>query len=104
MTLRAAGEPLLTQRLPSASRITAIVNVSWMTFEISLSLPSDQGLVSDFIAAGLVSPGLSGYNSKPAFQFEYAPFSVETGLCVGATPANNTPVSLQPCGVSAKTV
>ena len=31
---------------------------------------------------------------------------MDTGLCVGvgATPANNTPVSLQPCGVSAKTV
>ncbi len=68
-------------------------------------IASDQGLVSDFIAAGLVSLGLSGYNSKPAFEFEYAPFGVATGLCVavGATPANNTPVSLQPCGVSAKT-
>jgi hypothetical protein len=66
---------------------------------------SFQGTVLDFIQAGLISPGLSGYNSNTVFEYEYAPFGVDTGLCVGvgATPANNTPVSLQPCGVSAKT-
>jgi hypothetical protein len=67
---------------------------------------SEQGTVSDFILAGLVSPDLSAYDNDEAFEFEYAPFGAETGLCmgVGNTPANNTPVSLQPCGVSAKTV
>jgi hypothetical protein len=68
--------------------------------------PAFQGLVSDFIAAGLVSPGLSGYDSNSVYEFEYAPYGVDSGLCVGvgATPAKHTPVSLQPCGVSAKTV
>ena len=67
---------------------------------------SFEGTVGDFIAAGLVSSGLSGYSSKEAFEFEYAPFGMESGNClgVGVTPTNNTPVSLQPCGVSAKTV
>lgn len=67
---------------------------------------SDQGTLRDFILAGLVSPDLSGFASFEAFEFEYAPFGADTGLCVGvgATPTNNTPVSLQPCGVSAKTL
>ena len=67
---------------------------------------SDQGTVADFIAAGLMSPSLSAYNNDEAFEFEYAPFGADTGLCVGVgiSPTNNTPVSLQPCGVSAKTV
>ncbi len=65
-----------------------------------------EGLVSDFIAAGLVSPGLSAYDNLEAFEFEYAPFGVHLGLCVGVgvTPTNHTPVALEPCGVSAKTV
>lgn len=67
---------------------------------------SFQGLVSDFIAAGLVSPGLSPYNDKNVYEFEYTPNGVGTGTCigVGVTPGNNTPVDLEPCGVSAKTV
>lgn len=67
---------------------------------------SFQGLVIDFIAAGLVSPGLSAYNDKPAFEFEYTPNGAPSGLCmgVGAVPTNNTPVALEPCGVTAKTV
>ena len=67
---------------------------------------SDQGTVADFIAAGLMSPSLSAYNNDEAFEFEYAPFGADTDLCVGVgtTPTKNTPVSLQPCGVTAKTV
>ena len=67
---------------------------------------SAEGLVSDFIAAGLVSPGLSGYDSDVAVEFGYAPGGAGTDLClgVGATPGNGTPVGLEPCGVSAKTV
>jgi len=40
-----------------------------------------------------------------AFEIEYAPFGVESGLCAGATSAApGSLVSLQPCGVSAGTV
>jgi hypothetical protein len=64
------------------------------------------GLVRDFIAVGIVSPGLSAYNDKTVFEFKYTPKGAFTGLCmgVGAVPGNNTPVALQFCGVSAKTV
>jgi hypothetical protein len=89
-----------------------------------------QGTVADFYAAGLVSsavalhygciagvnfpncpynvtsasgPGTSDYL---AVENEYAPFGVDSGLCMGvaATAFNDEGVTLQPCGVSAKTV
>ncbi len=42
----------------------------------------------------------------PAIEVEYAPFGVDSGLCVGvaATATAKEGVTLQPCGVSAKTV
>src|SRR5579859_6034441 len=82
-----------------------------------------QGTVADFFAAGLVSAStalhygcIAGVNFPDcpfntnsnllAFENEYAPFGVESGLCLGvsATAFNDEGVTLQPCGVSAKTV
>ena len=86
-----------------------------------------QGTTADFFAAGLVSsavalhygciPGPTGnfpdcYGqtkfavNDPAFEIEYAPFGVDSGLCMGvaATAFQGEGVSLQPCGVSSKTV
>jgi hypothetical protein len=66
-----------------------------------------QGAVSDFFAAGLVSAAVNlHYGDMPAYELEYAPFGVDTGLCVGVatTAVQNEGVTLQPCGVSAKTV
>jgi hypothetical protein len=89
---------------------------------------SEQGTVHDFFLAGLVSaavnlhygggatiPGNCGtvtvpapctYPNDQAFEFEYAPYGADTGLCMGTgtTAVNYTTVSLQPCGVSSKTV
>jgi hypothetical protein len=80
---------------------------------------SFQGHVSDFCAAGLVSVltclhyGGAGhitptvtYPDLPAWEVEYAPFGVDSGLCMGvaATASQNEGVSLQPCGVSGRTV
>jgi hypothetical protein len=75
---------------------------------------SFQGMVSDFFAAGLVSAAVNlhygggsvGSQDEPAFEEEYAPFGVDSGLCVGvaSTAFQNEGVTLQPCGVSAKTV
>ncbi len=86
---------------------------------------SFQGLTSDFFAAGLVSAAVNlhfgggslcfTFDSKgncvaapddPAAEFEYAPFGVDSGLCVGTptTAIQGEGVTLQPCGVSAKTV
>jgi hypothetical protein len=85
-----------------------------------------QGTVADFFAAGLVSSAVAlhfgcvagsspscqsatnphGFPNDFAFENEYAPFGVDSGLCLGvaATAFNDEGVTLQPCGVSAKTV
>src|ERR1700721_3354455 len=84
-----------------------------------------QGTTADFFAAGLVSSSVAlhygcigGVNfpdcfgfpnatvNDPAFEIEYAPFGVDSGLCLGvaATAFNDEGVTLQPCGVSSKTV
>ena len=73
-----------------------------------------QGTVADFFAAGLVSSavnlhyggGAKGFPNDFAFENEYAPFGVDSGLCLGvaATAFNDEGVTLQPCGVSSKTV
>ena len=66
-----------------------------------------QGRVSDFVTAGLVSPALAiHYANDFAWEFQYSPNGVDSGLCIGTTsaPITNAPVTLQPCGVSAKTV
>jgi len=83
---------------------------------------SEQGQVSDFFAAGLVSSAFNlhygcnwnnntntcgnGFPDLYAFEVQYSPFGVESGLCVGvaATATAGEKVTLQPCGVSAKTV
>jgi len=91
-----------------------------------------QGTVADFFAAGLVSSAvalhygclagvnfpdcpfnIAGFNFPSgtdsnllAVENEYAPFGVESGLCLGvaATAVQGEGVTLQPCGVSSKTV
>jgi hypothetical protein len=79
-----------------------------------------QGLTSDFYAAGLVSAAVNlhyggnvgttspdpAFPNDPAFEIEYSPYGVGSGLCVGvaATAVQGSKVSLQPCGVSSKTV
>ena len=88
---------------------------------------SNQGLVSDFATALLVSPavalhyggagchGRSGFDRRAcaqhypdfyAYEIQYSPFGVDSGLCVGvgATAAAGTKVALEPCGVSSKTI
>jgi hypothetical protein len=88
-----------------------------------------QGSVADFYAAqlvdaqvalhyGCIPAGTAGTNfpdcygqtahevNDPAFEIEYAPFGVDSGMCMGvaATAFNDEGVTLQPCGVSSKTV
>ncbi len=75
---------------------------------------SAQGTVHDFFLAGLVSAavnlhyggGAAGFRNDEAYEIEYAPYGADTGLCMGTavTAGSRTPVSLQPCGVSSKTV
>ena len=85
-----------------------------------------EGLTSEFLAAGLVSSALAlhygcttavfgadactGANGTGvddyAYEFMYTPYGVQTGLCVGvgATAVNGTKVALEPCGLSGKTI
>jgi hypothetical protein len=73
-----------------------------------------QGTVADFYNADLVSAAValhygglaSGFPNDPAFENEYAPFGVDSGLCLGVatTALPGEDVTLQPCGVSSKTV
>jgi hypothetical protein len=66
-----------------------------------------QGTVADFYAAGLVSASLDlHYSHFAAFEFQYSPNGVDSGLCagVGTTAVNGTPVVLVPCGATAKSV
>jgi hypothetical protein len=81
-----------------------------------------QGNVSDFYQAGLVSSALAlhygcGWNKNTgtcgnsfpndvALEIEYAPFGADSGLCMGVarTAFQGERVTLQPCGVSSKTV
>jgi hypothetical protein len=86
---------------------------------------SDQGTVADFYGAGLVSPevalhygcvpakanghckaGAVTYVDDYAYEIEYAPYGADTGLCVGVASAAvaGEKVTLQPCGVTSKTV
>jgi hypothetical protein len=82
---------------------------------------SYQGLVSDFFAANLVSaavdlhygggatlPGSKTglFPDDAAFELQYSPYGVDSGLCSGvaSTAVAGEKVTLQPCGVSAKTV
>ena len=82
---------------------------------------SVQGTVSDFYGAGLVSaqvalhygchrtrrgPVCVAAQDDIAYEIEYEPYGVASGLCVGlaATASQNEGVTLQPCGVSAKSV
>lgn len=86
---------------------------------------SAQGTVNDFFNAGLVSaavnlhygcvvtsthsctqPDGTVFRNLEAWELEYAPFGADTGLCTGvaSTAVSGEGVTLQPCGVSAKTV
>jgi len=79
---------------------------------------SYQGLVSDFFAAGLVSAevdlhygggatlGKGTFPDDAAFEVQYDPYGVDSGLCAGvaATAVSGEKVTLQPCGVSSKTL
>jgi hypothetical protein len=83
---------------------------------------ADEGLLSEFYAANLVSAAVAlhygcttgvfgacdgtGQANYQAYEFMYSPYGVQTGLCVGvaATAVNGEHVTLQPCGVSGKTV
>jgi hypothetical protein len=65
------------------------------------------GRVNSLYNAGLVAESFAyRYGHDLAFELQYTPYGVDSGLCVGtATKAGSgTPVVLEPCGATSKTV
>ncbi|HLK00349.1 MAG TPA: hypothetical protein VKU39_10645 [Streptosporangiaceae bacterium] len=70
-------------------------------------LVSDDGTVANFCSAGLMTGvNCTTWPSDPVFEYEYAPGGAASGLCLGTATAavSGTAVTLQPCGVDARTV
>jgi hypothetical protein len=68
---------------------------------------TNEGTVDDFYAAGLVTASLDlHYGSLEAYEIEYSPYGVDSGLCagVGSTAVDGTGVTLQSCGNTSGTV
>jgi hypothetical protein len=58
-------------------------------------------------AAGGISPAFDlDYSADELYEFQYSPDGVTSGLCLGlaATAANNSKVTLQPCGPNSLTL
>ena len=65
------------------------------------------GTVHDFYHAGLLSRGLNAlYSRLFVYEIDYAPGGSLSGLCLGTAraPGAGTRVTLEPCGVTVKTV
>ena len=65
------------------------------------------GTVHDFYQAGLLSGGLNKlYSGLFVYEIEYTPRATPSNLCQGTagTPGAGTPVTLESCGMKAKTV
>ena len=76
------------------------------TLDIVPDAPVMDAKVSDFYAVGMVSAEANRhYGHLPAVQQRYAPFGMETDLCVGlASVRQNEGLTLQPCSVPGTTV
>jgi hypothetical protein len=76
------------------------------TQDIKPDAPVPMATVSDFFAAGMVSAEANRhYGHLAAVQQRYAPFGMDTELCVGlASVKQNEGLTLQPCSVPGTTV
>jgi hypothetical protein len=64
---------------------------------------SREGSVHQFYKAGLATAALNlHYGWAQAYQIQYTPYGAPTGLCVASYNAAGGPVTLRPCGLSAK--
>jgi hypothetical protein len=67
----------------------------------------DLRMLDSFYGEGLISKKVyRRWRGFPAVQIQYAPLGVGTGMCVGldSAPRQGQGLTLQPCGVSARTV
>jgi hypothetical protein len=65
-----------------------------------------EGTVSDFYAAGLMSAQMNlHWGANEAYEIEYVPDATSTILCLGTSASNGSgAVTLQPCGETAATL
>jgi hypothetical protein len=66
-----------------------------------------EGTVATFYRYGIVGPAVGKtWPSYPAYEYEYTPAGTPTNWCLGTavTAGPGTPLTLQPCGSTAKTL
>ena len=103
---RAFGSAFVLEALPQAGRPTTLAKASGANQGEDFII-DNLGTVADFHTAGLISGGLSAlYGGLSVYEIEFTPAGSATGMClgVGTAPRAGTPVVLEPCGVTAKTV
>jgi serine/threonine-protein kinase len=82
--------------------LQAVANVANQNWVVAA-----KGPLSSFYSSGLASAAIDHqYGSDEAYEYEYAPYGISSGLCLGVsgTAQNGTPVTLQWCGTSSRTV
>jgi hypothetical protein len=87
------GEPAGTPASPATCKFGFVIPFTPLTVAQLCAL-----------GGGLGAGTCARYASDYVWETQYSPYGVNSGLCVGvATATSGAPVSLQPCGVSAKT-
>jgi hypothetical protein len=103
---RAFGSSFVLETLKGPGRLAVLARASRADAGEDFTV-SALGQVRDLAHAGLVSGGLSAlYGTLSAYEIQYTPGRSPSDRCLGVTgtPAAGTPVTLEPCGVTAKTV
>jgi hypothetical protein len=103
---RAFGSSFVLDTLKGPGRLAVLARASRARTGEDFTV-SALGQVRDLARAGLVSGGLSArYGTLSAYEIQYTPGRSPSDRCLGVTgtPAAGTPVTLEPCGVTAKTV
>jgi hypothetical protein len=96
--LGVVGSGQSTGQLVDMQPVANIANENWVVAAV--------GTVSTFYADGLATLAMDqNYPNDEDYEYEYTPFGVDSGLCLGVpgAPQSGTPVTLQPCGKSAAT-
>jgi hypothetical protein len=103
---RAFGSASVLDALNRPGRLAVLARASRASQGEDFSVDA-LGPVRDLAKAGLVAGGLNAlYGGLLAYEIEYTPGGSPTDRCLGvaSTPAAGTPVALEPCGVTARTV
>jgi hypothetical protein len=103
---RAFGSGWVLGTLKAPGQLTALARASRSDKGEDFGV-DPMGQVRDLSKAGLISGGLNAlYGGLAAYEIQYAPGGSPSDRCLGVTgtPGAGTPVALEPCGVTARTV